>query len=582
MACSKNFFDDVKKELECSVCQEQFSDLREPKILKCLHTFCKSCLIAWLPRQQREGELSCPTCRRITQCSANDINKLPSNLFCKQLVEIVEAYSGHLGHEDSPHCGICDEKKALKFYCNDCNCFLCGDCAAGLHGKAKAFKGHNIKEISNFNSSDVQKYVRRANVCKKHEDEVRYYCEKCNICICRDCALLEHREHNIISLDDGLDLKKSDITKRIEEVEDVGRRLQEQKTNLEKQKTRFDTSVDQSTLEIHRVAEHWINIIRRHEEAMTKELLKRKESFEMEFCTKMTDVNEKLTDIKNSLEFGRDILERNNLPGILSVEETLGQRFEEFSSTTGFSEPIAMIVPCVNYVANDMLFSESELGKLVDPKTSIEQGKRMTKVRLGDFSFTKNWRGETTYDAADQGDVDITSLRRTDEGKESESPVAGAGQAGPTPNRTKESDFYQWSPSESHAIKVLTFEVMPKILEVLSAAHKKELDDIGTHFRVTVPRVVTEGNQISLKPCDGCSAEDYDKACDAFINLYQKASEVFTAATVSLRSGPRKPDAREAISTMLKEFPEVLFERSKVHKRWEMYGEAGHLQKALS
>lgn len=40
----RSFFDDVKKELECCVCQEQFDKVNEPKILKCLHTFCKSCL----------------------------------------------------------------------------------------------------------------------------------------------------------------------------------------------------------------------------------------------------------------------------------------------------------------------------------------------------------------------------------------------------------------------------------------------------------------------------------------------------------------------------------------------------------
>ncbi|XP_015771569.1 PREDICTED: uncharacterized protein LOC107349890 [Acropora digitifera] len=412
MASSKSFFDDVKKELECSVCQEQFSDVREPKILKCLHTFCKTCLTAWLSQQQCEGELSCPTCRQITQCSANDIDKLPSNLFCKQLVEIVEAYSGRLGDEDSPHCGICDEKKALKFYCVQCNAFLCEECA-GVHEKGKVFKGQNIKEISNFNSNDVQKYVRRANVCKKHEDEVRYYCEKCNICICRDCALLEHREHNIISLDRGIDLKKSDITKRIQEVEDVGRRLQEQKQNLEKQKTRFDTNVDQSTLEIHRVVEHRINIIRKHEEAMTKELLKRKESFENEFSAKITDVNEKLMDIKSSLEFGRDILERNNLPEILNVEETLGRRFEDFSSSAGFSDPIELNTPAVKYVAADMFLSESELGKLIDAEISIGQDKAMIESHTRDLSRRGEPYDETDEEAGQLGNS-IAQFAQTD------------------------------------------------------------------------------------------------------------------------------------------------------------------------
>ena len=125
MAQSKSFFDDVKKELECPVCQEHFSQINEPKIMKCLHTFCKTCLEAWV-RQHREGQLSCPTCRQITECPNSNINSLPSNLFYKQMVEIVEAYSGQ-GEEDSSHCGSCDEKKPLKYYCFECNGFMCDE-----------------------------------------------------------------------------------------------------------------------------------------------------------------------------------------------------------------------------------------------------------------------------------------------------------------------------------------------------------------------------------------------------------------------------------------------------------------------
>ena len=105
MALRKSFFDEVKKEVECSVCQEQFNEIKEPKMLKCLHTFCKTCLERWL-QQQREEKLSCPTCRHITECPNNDINSLRSNLFCKHLVEIVEAYSER-GQEDSSQCGNC-------------------------------------------------------------------------------------------------------------------------------------------------------------------------------------------------------------------------------------------------------------------------------------------------------------------------------------------------------------------------------------------------------------------------------------------------------------------------------------------
>ena len=67
------------------------------------------------------------------------------------------------------------------------------------------FKGHSVKEISRFKSNDVQDLARRENICKKHNDELRYYSDKRKICISRDCALLEHREHKFISFNHGLE-----------------------------------------------------------------------------------------------------------------------------------------------------------------------------------------------------------------------------------------------------------------------------------------------------------------------------------------------------------------------------------------
>ena len=86
------------------------------------------------------------------------MNSLPSNLFYKQMVDIVKAYSGQ-GQEDSPECGNCDERKSLKFCCTDCNHFLCGDCAVA-HKKMKALSGHQVKEIRKFKPSDARDYAR--------------------------------------------------------------------------------------------------------------------------------------------------------------------------------------------------------------------------------------------------------------------------------------------------------------------------------------------------------------------------------------------------------------------------------------
>ena len=414
MAQSRSFFDDVKRELECSVCQEQFSETNEPKILKCLHSFCKSCLEAWL-RQQGGEALSCPTCRQITECPSNNISRLPSNLFYKQMMNIVEAYSGQ-GQEDSPQCGSCDERKSLKFYCADCNHFLCEDCA-GAHRKMKVLRSHHVKKIGKFKPSDARDYARRANVCKQHNDEVRFYCEPCVICICRDCAILDHREHNIVSLDKGLQKKKFEIKNKMQEVQANVPRLRNEKESLQKRRTRMNKSIEEATDEIRRTAERNIELIRQHEAVMTERLMKQKESYEASFSNTVTDLDNKLTEIESSLGFGNDVLERNNLPEILNVEDILEQRFQELLQPCTFIMEVNYSE--FKYVANDLSSLKDSPGKIftsnTEPLLTLADGMGLTEAVQGeDGTFrviTKDSKGEKTYSEIDRLGVCILSLQ---------------------------------------------------------------------------------------------------------------------------------------------------------------------------
>ena len=416
MAQSKSFFDDVKKELECPVCQEHFSQINEPKILKCLHTFCKTCLEGWI-QQHREGQLSCPKCRQITECPNSNINSLPSNLFYKQMVEIVEAYSGQ-GEEDSPHCGLCGEKKALKFYCFECNSFLCNGCV-GVHKKGKIFSGHHVKDIGNFESSDMNDYARRSNYCKTHIKEVRFYCERCQSCICIECAILEHKDHNMISLDQGLDNIKSEIGIKVHQVQETGSRLRNYKVSLEKRKLKVDTNIEEATKEVKRVAEQCILLIRQHEASVTEQLTAQKQAFKGAFDGQMSKLDGKMMEIDSTLAFSEEILLRNNLPEILNVKSVLEGRLQELSLPSKFFEGVLKLgCSGVKYVQSDVTLLRNLPGKLVtsntEPSLTGAEGQNLTKGVVGaDCTFTvttKNAADETTYCEIDEVHVKITSL----------------------------------------------------------------------------------------------------------------------------------------------------------------------------
>jgi hypothetical protein len=48
----------ISKHLFCSICQEVYID---PMVTKCLHTFCKSCVIQWC---DNKSKVDCPLCRK--------------------------------------------------------------------------------------------------------------------------------------------------------------------------------------------------------------------------------------------------------------------------------------------------------------------------------------------------------------------------------------------------------------------------------------------------------------------------------------------------------------------------------------
>ena len=168
-------------------------------------------------------------------------------------------------------------------------------------------------------------------MCKEHEDEFRFFCESCQICICRDCAILDHDDHRKISLEKGLENKTTEIENKMREVQANGSQLRNKKESLEKRRIKVMNSFEYTTNSVRMVAEQWITFIRKHEADITEKLMKQKDAFEAEFSNQMWSLDGRVMEIESSLNFGLEILSRKNLPEILDVEEMLEDRLQELS-----------------------------------------------------------------------------------------------------------------------------------------------------------------------------------------------------------------------------------------------------------
>ncbi|XP_019622160.1 PREDICTED: keratin, type I cytoskeletal 9-like [Branchiostoma belcheri] len=182
--------------LECAICLEAYKD---PKILPCLHTFCKGCLEKFLAKESDvKGQFPCPTCRTETALLEGGLGGLKDNFFVLSLRDTVEAQKSLVSKEDDKiPCDVCEEVSTGG--CEICEEFLCDDCAR-THRRAKRTREHEVIGVAELKEKRLAKTrslkSRSLPICPNHEDEkLKFFCETCLRPICRDCTVLQHKDH---------------------------------------------------------------------------------------------------------------------------------------------------------------------------------------------------------------------------------------------------------------------------------------------------------------------------------------------------------------------------------------------------
>ncbi|PVD28413.1 hypothetical protein C0Q70_11000 [Pomacea canaliculata] len=174
--------------------------------LSCLHTFCCACV-----QQQYDAEsnrptrytiysrsVTCPLCRKRTELPTGGVRRLQDNFLVSNLTEVLAKKCT----SKVPPCEICHTVRPRSndacSKCLDCAKLLCKTCVE-LHVATKVTQDHNLIDIEG--QKDIE--------CKEHPEEtVRFYCEKCEMCICVVCAFQEHKDHDVCSFNDGFSKHK--------------------------------------------------------------------------------------------------------------------------------------------------------------------------------------------------------------------------------------------------------------------------------------------------------------------------------------------------------------------------------------
>ena len=182
----------LEDEITCPVCQEHF---RDPKILPCLHYYCKECVRQLALRAGTNRPFACPECRRGTVLPQNDPDQLPTAFFVNRMKELRTKMEKAQGKMEAM-CEMCSRAKAVAF-CRQCTDFICNDCAR-MHGVMRVFSGHKVvtlQELKEGGAKAIPLKEAPPSICKDHDEQLKIYCFDCNHLICRDCIIYDHAGH---------------------------------------------------------------------------------------------------------------------------------------------------------------------------------------------------------------------------------------------------------------------------------------------------------------------------------------------------------------------------------------------------
>ena len=184
--------EELEEEITCPVCHEHF---RDPKILPCLHYYCKECVRQLALRAGPNNPFACPECRRGTVLPQNDPDQLLTAFFVNRMKELRTKMEKAQGIMEAV-CEMCSRAKAEAF-CRQCTEFICNDCVK-LHGVLKVFAGHKVvtlQELKEGGAKAIPLKEAPPSMCKDHDEPLKIYCFDCNHLICRDCIISDHAGH---------------------------------------------------------------------------------------------------------------------------------------------------------------------------------------------------------------------------------------------------------------------------------------------------------------------------------------------------------------------------------------------------
>ena len=365
--------EELESEITCPICQEHYT---EPKVLPCLHYYCKKCIFKLTLGTQSGKSFHCPECRCEATLPEGGVDNLKTAFFANRLKSKVTTLQRAHGKVEVK-CQYCTASSNAEAFCRQCSCFICNECVQ-LHKKVRSFLSHEVASLEDLKCGRAKPLSVEeppTEMCTVHKQPFIIFCFDCENLICQYCTLKDHLGHNY----EFTNIVVSNVkTKVLEDVQPIKKRLTEFVDAIEKiHTTALEVEIQKESAinNLHTSFKALHNILERREQ----ELVEDATTIAQQKLQKLSQQEKTLSLAGAELQSVVDYTERcvslstdNELVSMdTEIRKTIQQKIQEHSKSRRSLEPfveadMAVEVTCAEAL-QQLCLTQANITPAVDP-----------------------------------------------------------------------------------------------------------------------------------------------------------------------------------------------------------------------
>ena len=392
---------ELERDIICAICQEHYT---EPKVLPCLHYYCKKCILKLALRTASNQPFPCPECRKETTLPEGGVDELKTAFFVHRMEAMYSTVERVHGKVEVKCEGCTSGSNAVSF-CRQCTAFICKACVEPHH-RMKMFEGHNVVSMLDLKVGKAKAAINIAETaapvkCKVHKESLKLYCFDCDRVICRDCTVKDHRDHNFEFCAVAAPETKEELTKMMECLKELSESLSLAMEVVKTTKQEVETQGSSVESTIQSSFEEIFEMLKKHKQNMLEGARKLIQEKMNKLSVQEKNLSLASSKVISVVDYAERFVSHSSDNEVMSMHIDIKRQIneiEEHGKTDGIMEPV----------------EEADMGVEVMCAEALQQlfqtQAKMTRLVLDPAQCTVRGEGAKTAEVHQTSEVTLTTI----------------------------------------------------------------------------------------------------------------------------------------------------------------------------